>query len=133
MRAAIWQHSDGKFGPIKDVPGFGHVDVNALHPEVPLSALRLRPPRPKKKREKVKLGTPLTPLAETPTDVTDPETVVAPQGGTSVVHPVMSAAGSSPTVSTSTHAGTPTEPGTMTITITVPLPATPAPSSSPLT
>ena len=42
-RAVIWQHSDGRFGPIRHVPGFGAVDVNALHPEVPLSALRLRP------------------------------------------------------------------------------------------
>jgi GH25 family lysozyme M1 (1,4-beta-N-acetylmuramidase) len=41
-RAVIWQHSDGRFGPIRDVPGFGAVDVNALHPDVPLSALRLR-------------------------------------------------------------------------------------------
>ena len=42
-RAAIWQHSDGKFGPIQHVPGFGAVDVNALHPDVPLSALRVKP------------------------------------------------------------------------------------------
>jgi GH25 family lysozyme M1 (1,4-beta-N-acetylmuramidase) len=41
-RAAIWQHSDGRFGPVKQVPGFGSVDVNALHPDVPLSALRVR-------------------------------------------------------------------------------------------
>jgi hypothetical protein len=41
-RAAVWQHSDGKFGAIKDVPGFGRVDVNALHPDVPLSALRVK-------------------------------------------------------------------------------------------
>jgi GH25 family lysozyme M1 (1,4-beta-N-acetylmuramidase) len=41
-RAAIWQHSDGVFGPVKSVPGFGPVDVNALHPDVPLSALRIR-------------------------------------------------------------------------------------------
>ena len=42
VRAAIWQHSDGRFGPVKNVPGFGPVDVNALHPDVPLSALRIR-------------------------------------------------------------------------------------------
>ena len=42
-RAVIWQHSDGRFGPVKHVPGFGAVDANALHPDVPLSALRLRP------------------------------------------------------------------------------------------
>jgi GH25 family lysozyme M1 (1,4-beta-N-acetylmuramidase) len=41
-RAAIWQHSDGRFGPITHVPGFGAVDVNAMHPDLPLSALRLR-------------------------------------------------------------------------------------------
>ena len=43
-RAAIWQHSNGKFGPIKNVPGFGPVDVNAMHPDLPLSALRVRKP-----------------------------------------------------------------------------------------
>jgi GH25 family lysozyme M1 (1,4-beta-N-acetylmuramidase) len=42
-RAVIWQHSDGRFGPVKSVPGFGAVDANAMHPDVPLSALRLRP------------------------------------------------------------------------------------------
>ena len=42
QRAAIWQHSDGKVGPVKNVPGFGPVDASALHPEVPLSALRVR-------------------------------------------------------------------------------------------
>jgi hypothetical protein len=41
-RAVIWQHSDGRFGPVKHVPGFGAVDANAMHPDVPLSALRLR-------------------------------------------------------------------------------------------
>ena len=44
-RAAIWQHSDGKVGPIRHVPGFGAVDVNAMHPELPLSALRVRRPQ----------------------------------------------------------------------------------------
>ena len=39
-RAAIWQHSNGRYGPVKHVPGFGPVDVNAVHPDVPLSALR---------------------------------------------------------------------------------------------
>ncbi len=43
-RAAIWQHSDGKDGPILNVPGFGAVDVSAIHPELPLSALRVRRP-----------------------------------------------------------------------------------------
>ncbi len=44
-KAAIWQHSDGRYGPIRNVPGFGPVDVNALHPDVPLSALRIRSTR----------------------------------------------------------------------------------------
>jgi GH25 family lysozyme M1 (1,4-beta-N-acetylmuramidase) len=44
-RAVIWQHSDGKVGPIRNVPGFGRVDVNAMHPDVPLPALRIRRPR----------------------------------------------------------------------------------------
>ncbi len=48
QRAAIWQHSNGRLGPVKSVPGFGPVDVNAVHPDVPLAALRVRPagPRP---------------------------------------------------------------------------------------
>lgn len=46
-RAAIWQHSDGQFGAVKNVPGFGAVDANAQHPDVPLSALRVRPKGPK--------------------------------------------------------------------------------------
>ncbi len=41
QRAAIWQHSDGKVGPIRNVPGFGAVDVDALHPDLPLDALRV--------------------------------------------------------------------------------------------
>ena len=43
QRAVIWQHSNGKTGPVKNTPGFGPVDANALHPDVPLSALRVRP------------------------------------------------------------------------------------------
>ena len=41
-RATIWQHSNGRFGPVKHVPGFGPVDVNAVHPDVPLSALKVQ-------------------------------------------------------------------------------------------
>jgi GH25 family lysozyme M1 (1,4-beta-N-acetylmuramidase) len=41
-KAAIWQHSNGRYGPVKHVPGFGPVDVNAVHPDVPMSALRIR-------------------------------------------------------------------------------------------
>jgi GH25 family lysozyme M1 (1,4-beta-N-acetylmuramidase) len=41
-RAAIWQHSNGQFGPVRNVPGFGPVDVNTVHPDVPLPALRVR-------------------------------------------------------------------------------------------
>lgn len=43
QRAAIWQHSNGRYGPVKQVPGVGAVDVNAVHPDVPLAALRVRP------------------------------------------------------------------------------------------
>ena len=42
QRATIWQHSNGRYGPVKHVPGFGPVDVNAVHPDVPLSALRVK-------------------------------------------------------------------------------------------
>jgi GH25 family lysozyme M1 (1,4-beta-N-acetylmuramidase) len=42
QRAVIWQHSNGRYGPVKRVPGFGPVDVNAVHPDVPLAALRVR-------------------------------------------------------------------------------------------
>ena len=45
-RAALWQHGDGVYGDILEVPGIGPCDVNALHPDVPLRALRL--PRPRK-------------------------------------------------------------------------------------
>jgi GH25 family lysozyme M1 (1,4-beta-N-acetylmuramidase) len=41
-RAVIWQHSNGRYGPVKNVAGFGSVDVNAVHPDVPLAALRVR-------------------------------------------------------------------------------------------
>ncbi len=44
-RAAVWQHSNGKVGPITKVPGFGPVDVNAMHPDLPLSSLRVHRPR----------------------------------------------------------------------------------------
>ena len=51
QRAAIWQHSNGRYGPVRDVPGFGPVDVNAVHPDVSLSSLRIhrkaRPAAPK--------------------------------------------------------------------------------------
>jgi len=42
QQAVIWQHSNGRYGPVKNVPGFGPVDVNSVHPDVPLSALRVR-------------------------------------------------------------------------------------------
>ena len=42
QRAVIWQHSNGRYGPVKNVAGFGPVDVNAVHPDVPLAALRVR-------------------------------------------------------------------------------------------
>ncbi len=42
QRAVIWQHSNGRYGPVRRVPGFGPVDVNAVHPDVPLAALRVR-------------------------------------------------------------------------------------------
>ncbi len=65
-RAAIWQHSDGTFGAIKDVPGFGRVDVNALHPDVPLSALRVTKVK--------KLTSPATPTdPPPPTPGSDPD------------------------------------------------------------
>lgn len=46
QRAAVWQHSNGRYGPVKHVPGVGAVDVNAVHPDVPLAALRVRPAGP---------------------------------------------------------------------------------------
>ena len=52
QRAAIWQHSNGVYGPVKDVPGFGHVDVNAVHPDVPLAALRVRRAAPPPGRDR---------------------------------------------------------------------------------
>ena len=66
-RAVIWQHSDGRFGPVKNVPGFGAVDANALHPDVPLSALRLRPAGQPTKRIPP-MPTPAPPTGAVPRD-----------------------------------------------------------------
>lgn len=44
-KAVMWQHSDGQYGPIKTVPGIGACDVDALHPDVPLSALTIPAPK----------------------------------------------------------------------------------------
>lgn len=41
-RAAIWQHSNGRIGPVNSVPGFGPVDVSALHPDIPLASLLVK-------------------------------------------------------------------------------------------
>jgi hypothetical protein len=79
QRAVIWQHSDGRYGPAKHVPGFGAVDANALHPDVPLSALRLRSraPRPKpnpaKKKQRPRPAPPPVPAEVPPTEVLAPD------------------------------------------------------------
>lgn len=133
QRAAIWQHSNGKFGPVKSVPGIGRVDVNALHPDVPLSALRLRPvgrpakgttDKPGRERVGAPKVLPLETLEEADATVhvepagTVPQSVAAEQlpGGLAV-----------PTVVTTTNGSTTSDPGSIVITLTLPLPVTPAP------
>jgi len=69
-RAAIWQHSNGKYGPVKDVPGFGRVDVNAMHPDVSLDALRVRRASPSKPQPRPQPGGPTPPVV--PPIPTDP-------------------------------------------------------------
>jgi GH25 family lysozyme M1 (1,4-beta-N-acetylmuramidase) len=133
-RAAIWQHSNGKFGPVKNVPGIGRVDVNALHPDLPLSALRLRPvgqpakgASGKPRRERV-TRPPVLPLETlAPADVgTGPE----PVGVVTQPVPVDQLPAGSlamPTVVTTTNGSTSTDAGSIVITLTVPLPVAPAP------
>jgi GH25 family lysozyme M1 (1,4-beta-N-acetylmuramidase) len=131
-RAAIWQHSNGKFGPVKNVPGIGRVDVNALHPDLPLSALRLRPVR---RRAKEGRGTPTTPVVlppPPPLDLGVPVDDVVPKIPDQPVVPAVvavaePAAATTPTVTTSEVRGAPGEPGSITITVTVPVPAAPPP------
>jgi hypothetical protein len=134
VRAAIWQHSNGRFGPVKNVPGLGRVDVNALHPDLPLSALRLRPAgRP----AKAATGGVRPPggdqVAVLPVDATTsaapltPLEVAPASGTTSVGSTPPPSAALGPTVTTSQTGGTASQPGSIVITVTVPLPAAPEP------
>jgi GH25 family lysozyme M1 (1,4-beta-N-acetylmuramidase) len=130
IRAAIWQHSNGRLGPVKNVPGLGRVDVNALHPDLPLSALRLRPAgRP----AKAATGKPRPSVVESDTvlpveDVAPPTPVrEVPVSGTSTTVAVPQQGDLAPTVTTSQTGGTAGEPGSIVITVTVPLPAAPPP------
>lgn len=132
-RAAIWQHSNGRLGPVKSVPGIGRVDVNALHPDLPLSALRLRPVgrptkgaarRPKHAAVEPQQTGVLEPLATVePVAVEQPLAVPPP---VPVVRPPSSGV-AMPTVVTTTTGSTPTDPGSLVITLTVPMPVAPAP------
>ena len=132
-RAAIWQHSNGRFGPVKSVPGIGHVDVNALHPDLPLSALRLRPihqrqPEGTTRRKRPHVPAPvalepLAPLEESPGAAVGPAPVVVPAPLPS--QPIANLA--APTVVTTTQGSTTTEAGSIVITVTMPLPVAPAP------
>lgn len=117
VRAAIWQHSNGRLGPVKSVPGLGRVDVNAMHPDLPLSALRLRPagrparPAGGKQRPPVVVSAP-------PVEVPAPTPAAAPQPPAPVA---------APTLTTTTTGATADQPDAIVITVTVPLPGTPAP------
>lgn len=130
VRAAIWQHSNGRLGPVKSVPGLGRVDVNALHPDLPLSALRLRPAgRPAKPgRATPRPGTTVSerptpaPLEAAPTVEATPSVELVP-----LQTPDPTGATAAPTVTTTTNGGTADQQGSIVITVTVPLPATPAP------
>ncbi|TGN65872.1 hypothetical protein EXE59_19385 [Nocardioides eburneiflavus] len=128
VRAAIWQHSNGRLGPVKGVPGLGRVDVNALHPDLPLSALRLRPAgRPAKPAR----GKTSPPVVVTTAPVVDhaPTTAATTSalGGTTATSATQPSAVAAPTVTTTATGGTADQQGTIVITVTVPLPATPAP------
>ncbi len=134
VRAAIWQHSNGRLGPVKSVPGLGRVDVNALHPDLPLSALRLRPAgRPTKAatggaRPPVVEQVPVAPAEPTPPTAAATPVDVAPTTASVGVTPAPSpSADLAPTVTTSQTDGTASQPGSIVITVTVPLPAAPAP------
>jgi hypothetical protein len=130
VRAAIWQHSNGRLGPVKGVPGLGRVDVNALHPDLPLSALRLRPAgrpaRPAGGRPRPRVVVPEPPatggVVPVPRDA-PPVEVLVPTIAPHVTTPTVT----TPTVTTTTTGGAADQPGTIVITVTVPLPATPAP------
>jgi GH25 family lysozyme M1 (1,4-beta-N-acetylmuramidase) len=128
VRAAIWQHSNGRLGPVKGVPGLGRVDVNALHPDLPLSALRLRPAgRPAKpargKTPVVVTTAPVEEHAHAPTTAATTSTLA----GVTATSAPQSSGLVSPTVTTTAMGGTADQQGTIVITVTVPLPATPSP------
>ncbi|CUR59406.1 putative Lysozyme [metagenome] len=136
-RAAIWQHSNGRFGPVKTVPGIGHVDVNAMHPDLPLSALRLRPAgRPARPGRGTPRPPDTQPMVVAPVDVVTPAAPVAPVTPAVAVQPAAvvqpattqsAPAQSAPTVTTSEVRGAPGQPGAITVTVTVPVPPAPAP------
>ncbi|WP_374454976.1 GH25 family lysozyme [Nocardioides sp.] len=130
-RAAIWQHSNGTFGPVKNVPGVGRVDVNAMHPDLPLSALRLRPAgRPAKPGRGTARPPVVPPAVLAPVDIATPVTPAVPVVPAVAVQPAAvqpPAAYRDPTVTTTEVRGAPGEPGSITVTVTVPLPAAPAP------
>jgi GH25 family lysozyme M1 (1,4-beta-N-acetylmuramidase) len=139
IRAAIWQHSNGRLGPVKSVPGLGRVDVNALHPDIPLSALRLRPagrpakpaagrPRPRVAGQEGPPAGSVVPVTRDAPSVevlepTTTPTITTPTITTPTTTPVMT----TPSVTTTTTGGSADQQGTIVITVTVPLPATPAP------
>jgi GH25 family lysozyme M1 (1,4-beta-N-acetylmuramidase) len=140
-RAAIWQHSNGQYGPVKHVPGVGRVDVNAMHPDLPLSALRLRPAGKPARPGPGTTHPPVTPADLAPVEASadvaaQPLTGTAqpaaePTAGTAV-QPVAQPAAQpvaqrGPSVSTSEVRGAPGEAGSITITVTVPVPPASAP------
>lgn len=135
-RAAIWQHSNGKFGPVKSVPGVGRVDVNAMHPDLPLSALRLRPAgQPAKPGRGTHRPPVAPPVVVAPVDVaTTPPPVVPAVVPAVAAQPVVTVepvtppvTQPAPTVTTSEVRGAAGEPGAITVTVTVPVPPAPAP------
>jgi GH25 family lysozyme M1 (1,4-beta-N-acetylmuramidase) len=131
VRAAIWQHSNGRLGPVKNVPGLGRVDVNALHPDLPLSALRLRPagrpakPAVGKQRPPLVVSPPPVELSASTTAASTAGTTASTTTAAAVPQPTGSLA--APTVTTTATGGTADQQGAIVITVTVPLPATPAP------
>jgi GH25 family lysozyme M1 (1,4-beta-N-acetylmuramidase) len=125
QRAAIWQHSNGRLGPVKHVPGVGRVDVNAMHPDLPLSALRLRRAgKPAASGRGTVRPPDLSLEAVAPIGSSGPLTATS---GPTAVEQLPLVTHGAPTVTTSEVRGAPGDAGSVTITVTVPLPGAPAP------
>jgi GH25 family lysozyme M1 (1,4-beta-N-acetylmuramidase) len=137
-RAAIWQHSNGSIGPVKNVPGLGRVDVNALHPDLPLSALRLRSARrPAERGRSSPVPSSVPPPAPPHAVVPEPPTVtelgaVQPVEPAAIVVPLPPSA-STPATPPVVSTPTVTTPTVTTPTVTTPTVTTPSGTTATVT